>query len=75
MEKKECVVTFKNRERTVAMYFTEENEDLQMQMEISPEFKEGDAPDLPMMLSNVLLTALRDDNIEDNEPKVYDGQN
>ena len=65
---KECVVTFKNADRQIAMYFTEENGNLDMQMSMTPEFKEGEEPDLPMLLASTFMAALNvDQNIEDIE--------
>lgn len=55
----ECVVTFKNKDRIIAMYFTVEGEDLNMQMTTSSELKEGEIPDLPSMLADAFLTALK----------------
>ncbi len=54
----ETVVTFNNGKRKVSMYFTEDNGDLNMQMAVDPEMKEGDEPDLPMLLASVFMNAL-----------------
>jgi len=77
----DVVVTFKSRNRTIHMYFTElEDGGLDMQMDVQPEFDpekgEGE-PDLCMLIASSLLGALNtDSNKEDDlNPKVYDGTN
>lgn len=67
----EAVVTFKNEKRTVAMYFTEIDGNLDMQMSMDPEFNEGEEPDLPLLLAGVLMDALNVDKSQDEEkPKI-----
>ena len=63
----ECVVTFKNQDRQIAMYFTLEDENLDMQMSVNPEFKDGDEPDLPMLLANLFIKAVRVDEKENEQ--------
>ena len=62
--KQECVVSFKSENRRISMYFTEENGDLDMQMTMDPELKDGEEPDLPLLLAGAFMTAL---NIDKNE--------
>lgn len=64
----EAVVTFKSKDRTIAMYFTEIDGDLDMQMSMDPEFKEGEEPDLPMLLASTFMNSLNIDT--DNESKI-----
>lgn len=64
----EAVVTFKSKDRTIAMYFTEIDGDLDMQMSMNPEFKEGEEPDLPMLLASTFMNSLNIDM--NNEPKI-----
>ena len=67
MEKKECVVTFKNESRQVAMYFTEEDGNLDMQMSVNPEVKKDEEPDLPLMLASAFLQLLNTENKDESE--------
>ena len=71
MEKKECVVTFKNESRRVAMYFIEENGNLDMQMSIDPDIKEGEEPDLPLMLASAFLQTLNTENKDESESEEH----
>ncbi len=70
----ECVVTFKSGKRIIAMYFTETNGDLELQMSVEPEMKDGEEPDLPMLLASTLMNAIQAENEDKSNPKVYDGQ-
>lgn len=67
---KETVVTFNNGTRKVSMYFTEDGDNLDMQMVITPEFKDGDEPDLPMMLASTFLEALNVKKEDESEPTI-----
>ena len=64
----EAVVTFKNEKRVISMYFTETDGNLDMQMSMGPEFKEGEEPDLVMLLASTFMNALNIKD-EDNEPE------
>ena len=67
----ETIVTFNNGTRKISMYFTEENGDLNMQMSVTPEFKEGEEPDLPMLLASTFMNALNTERTEDaKEPSI-----
>lgn len=66
MDNNECVVTFKNANRNVSMYFTIIDGDLDMQMGINPEVKEGEEPDLPLMLASTFLKALNIENEDEH---------
>ena len=65
----EVVATFKSENRTIAMYFKEEEGALNMQMSVDPEFKEGDDPDLTMLLAGAFLDAINTKN-EDDKPEI-----
>lgn len=71
MEKKECVVTFKNESRRVAMYFIEEDGNLDMQMSIDPDIKEGEEPDLPLMLASAFLQTLNTENKDESKSEEH----
>jgi len=62
----ETVVTFNNGTRKISMYFTEEQGTLNMQMSVEPELKDGEEPDLPMLLASTFLNCIQK---EDDEPK------
>jgi hypothetical protein len=69
----ETVVTFNNGTRKISMYFTEKDGDLNMQMAMDPEFKEGEEPDLPMLLASTFMTALNSGKKDEVEHTViYD---
>ena len=67
MDNNECVVTFKNAKRNVSMYFTVVDGDLDMQMGVNPEVKEGEEPDLPLVLASTFLKALNIENEDEHE--------
>lgn len=69
MAKEECVVTFNNGQRKVAMYFTDNDGNLEMQMSVEPELKEGEEPDLVMLLAGAFMNALNTED-ESDEPKI-----
>ncbi len=72
MENNDTVLTINNGHRKISMYFKElENGELEMQMAVNPEIKEGEEPDLPILLANVIISAIQ----EDDKPKIYDGEN
>lgn len=64
----QCVCTFTDGDRKISMYFTEDNEGLDMQMVVDPEFKDGDKPDLPMLLASTFLNAIQ--KKEDNDEQL-----
>ena len=68
----EAVVTFKNADRVISMYFTEVDGALNMQMSISPDFNKGDEPDMPIRLASIFMEALKVENEDnrDDEPKI-----
>lgn len=63
----QCVVSFNTGERRITMYFTEQEDGLDMQMTVEPEFKEGEDPDLAMLLASTLLNAIQNPEKEDND--------
>ena len=74
----ECVVTFKTKGRVIAQYYTENEDGLDLQMSVDPEFSEGEEPDLAMLLASTLMESLRatapETEVKDDlNPKVYDG--
>lgn len=69
----ETVVTFKNKDRAIAMYFTQdETGNLDMQMNVSKELDPNEDPDLAMLLASTFLTALNPKTEDDK--LVYNGQ-
>ena len=76
----EVVVKFQSPIRKITMYFTDCDGGLDMQMAMDPEFdpESNEDPDLCMLLASTLMSALNTDvekNIDDSNPKVYDGNN
>lgn len=69
----EVVVKFQSAARKITMYFEEKDGGLDMQMAVNPEFDENEEPDLCMLLASTLMNALNTENVEDENPKVYDG--
>lgn len=72
----ECVVTFKTKGRVIAQYYTENEDGLDLQMSVDPEFTDNEEPDLAMLLASTLMEALRatsEPEKDDKNPKVYDG--
>ena len=65
----ECVVTFKNEDRQIAMYFTEKDGELNMQMTINPELGDNEEKDLTLFLAGVFMNALHVDNTENEQPE------
>lgn len=72
-EFKEVVVTFNDGNRKISMYFTpsDEKDGLNMQMAINPELKEGEEPDMPLLLANVFMQALKMTE-KDGEPTIIE---
>lgn len=66
----ECVVTFNNGVRKISMYFTDNNGNLDMQMSVDPEFKEGEEPDLVMLLAGTFMNALNAEDTSNDEPEI-----
>ena len=65
-EKQECVVKFQSKERKITMYFSEDENGLEMQMTMDPEETDQE-PDLALKLASVFLQVLNTD--ESNEPE------
>ena len=72
-EFKEVVVTFNDGNRKISMYFTpsDEKDGLNMQMAINPELKEEEEPDMPLLLANVFMQALKMTE-KDGEPTIIE---
>ena len=72
-EFKEVVVTFNDGNRKISMYFTpsDEKDGLNMQMAVNPELKEGEEPDMPLLLANVFMQALKMTE-KDGEPTIIE---
>ena len=66
----EVVVTFKSKNRMIAMYFTDDNGNLDMQMSVTPELKDGEEPDLTMLLAGAFMDALHTEQKDNEEPKI-----
>lgn len=64
----ECVVKFQTQERKITMYFTEDEEGLNMQMEMHPENNDAE-PDLALKLASIFLQVLQTDESKD-EPQI-----
>ena len=64
----ECVVKFQTQNRKITMYFTEDEQGLNMQMAMDPE--DGDQePDLALKLASIFLQVLQGDESKD-EPQI-----
>lgn len=70
MADKECVVTFKNENRQIAMYFSEVDGELDMQMSVNPELKDGEEADLTIFLAGMFIKALHVDNQENEQSEI-----
>lgn len=66
---KETIVTFNNGSRKISMYFSETDGNLDMQMSVEPEFKDGEEPDLPMLLASTFLNSIQKEDNR-NESKI-----
>lgn len=64
----ECVVKFQTKDRKITMYFTEDEEGLNMQMTMDPEGTDIE-PDLALKLASIFMQVLQGDNSE-NEPQI-----
>lgn len=64
----ECVVKFQTKDRKITMYFTEDEEGLNMQMAMDPEGTDVE-PDLALKLASIFMQVLQGDNSED-EPQI-----
>lgn len=72
----QVVVTFKSADRVIAMYFNQQDDGtLDMQMDTSPEIKEGEDPDLTMLLASAFINAINPKVVEDESPVIYNGEN
>lgn len=66
---KETIVTFNDGSRKISMYFSEIDGNLDMQMSVEPEFKDGEEPDLPMLLASTFLNSIQKED-DKNESKI-----
>lgn len=66
----EVVVTFKSKDRMIAMYFTDNNGNLDMQMSVNPELKDSEDPDLAMLLAGAFMDALHTEQKENDKPEI-----
>lgn len=66
---KETVVTFNNGSRKISMYFSDNDGNLDMQMSVEPELKDGEEPDLPMLLASMFLNSIQKED-DQNESKI-----
>ena len=64
----ECVVKFQTKDRKITMYFTEDEDGLNMQMAMNPEGTDVE-PDLALKLASIFMQVLQGDNSED-EPQI-----
>ena len=69
----ECVVKFQNRNRKITMYFTEDEEGLNLQMALDPE-ESDEEPDLALKLASIFLQVIQGDasNNENEEGIIAD---
>ena len=65
----ECVVKFQTRDTKITMYFTEDEQGLNMQMTMDPEQSDNE-PDLALKLASVFLQVLQEDNNQEDEPRI-----
>lgn len=56
----ECVVKFQNQNRKITMYFTEDEEGLNLQMAMDPEETDQE-PDLALKLASIFLQVIQGD--------------
>ena len=61
----ECVVKFQNQNRKITMYFTEDEEGLNLQMAMDPEETDQE-PDLALKLASIFLQVIQGD-VPENE--------
>lgn len=66
----ECVVKFQNQNRKITMYFTEDEEGLNLQMAMDPE-ETDEEPDLALKLASIFLQTIQGDASEnENEEGI-----
>ncbi len=61
----ECVVKFQTQNRKITMYFTEDEEGLNLQMAMDPEETDQE-PDLALKLASIFLQVIQGD-VPENE--------
>ena len=64
----ECVVKFQTQNRKITMYFTQDEEGLNMQMAMDPQ-ESDEEPDLALKLASIFLQVLQGDDSE-NETEI-----
>lgn len=64
----ECVVKFQTKDRKITMYFTEDEDGLEMQMTMDPEGMDVE-PDLALKLASIFMQVLQGDSSND-EPEI-----
>ena len=64
----ECVVKFQTQNRKITMYFTEDEQGLNMQMTMDPEGQDQE-PDLALKLASIFLQVLQGDE-SNEEPTI-----
>jgi hypothetical protein len=64
----ECVVKFQTKDRKITMYFTEDENGLEMQMAMDPEGMDVE-PDLALKLASIFMQVLQGDSSND-EPEI-----
>ena len=62
----ECVVKFQTQNRKITMYFTEDEEGLNLQMAMDPE-ETDEEPDLALKLASIFLQAIQGDSPENQD--------
>ena len=65
----ECVVKFQTQNRKITMYFTEDENGLNMQMAMDPEGQDME-PDLALKLASIFLQVLQGDDNSENETEI-----
>lgn len=66
----ECVVKFQTQNRKITMYFTEDEEGLNLQMAMDPE-ETDEEPDLALKLASIFLQVIQGDASEnENEEGI-----
>jgi len=64
----ECVVKFQTKDRKITMYFTEDENGLEIQMAMDPEGMDVE-PDLALKLASIFMQVLQGDSSND-EPEI-----
>ena len=62
----ECVVKFQTQNRKITMYFTEDEEGLNLQMAMDPE-ETDEEPDLALKLASIFLQVIQGDSPENQD--------